>query len=371
MGAELANRACVWAWVMTALLGLSLHAADGTGDVSFESRDVVVRMRESLGILRDGKLVASFGEPWCIGADEGGRLWAGSAEDGRIRLRCYTSTGRHEEFATEPICEDIVLHKVLHWRGSPHLAYAIPHEEGVTGPWTEGKSTEGRVSGQWVHVLSFDAATRTFRRPIPLTNFLGQSELILPGRKLTDGRAMPRGVRDTALLLGLFDAAVTPSGTLWLSTQGKLTSYRIGGLPIGLTKLLDPAKIEGLGRRTGKIDWWISRHGNGTGVAALSETTLVVVNGNPPGGLTLVDTVEPRDSVPLTRSVFPGDPGEWGLCPVLDVGEDILVAHRHSKVAKVYRVSKATGAVSVFASDVVARQMTLIRSWRGTDDRTQ
>lgn len=355
------NRAGVWVCMVASALGLSLRAAPGEGDAPFEGGDVVVRLRESLGILRNGKLVSAFGESWCIDADAEGRVWAGVAEGACMRLRCYTSTGRHDEFAGETICEGLVLHRILHWRGSPYLVYSIPHEEALAGPWAKAESAGERVQGRWLHVLSFDVAAQRFRRPMPLTDYLGQPELILRERKLTDGRSMPKGVRDTALLLGLWDATITPSGTLWLSTQGKLTGYGIGGLPVGLTKLLDPAKIEGLGRRTGKIDWWISRHGNGTGVTALSDTKLVVVNGNPPGGLTFVDTEEPRDSVPLTQSVFPTDPGEWGLSPVVDAGEDILVAHRHPKVAKVYRVSKATGAVSVFAADVVASQITLIR----------
>ncbi|MFH1920069.1 MAG: hypothetical protein ABIP48_09310 [Planctomycetota bacterium] len=174
---------------------------------------------------------------------------------------------------------------------------------------------------------------------------------------------MRRRWRDAVLDLGLWDATITPSGTLWLSTQGKITAYRIGGLPVGLTKLLDPAKIEGLGQRTQKIDWWISRHGNGTGIVALSDTEIAVVNGNPPGGITVVNPLAPPSSVQLSQNVFPDAPSKWGLRSVIDVGDALLVAHGHADVAAIYRVSKVTGAVSTFASNIVAHEMARIREY--------
>ena len=88
------------------------------------------------------------------------------------------------------------------------------------------------------------------------------------------------------------------------------------------------------------------------------KAEVLVVNGNPPGWLTVVNTDRPRDSVHLTRSVFPDDPQVWGLRPVLATRDEILVAHTHPKVAKVYRVSRTTGEIlGTFAEGVVAREM--------------
>jgi hypothetical protein len=344
--------------ILVVLIGLPSRAAPGT---EFVDGDIVVRTRSSLSIIRQGKQVTAFGTSCPITADDRGCLWAGSAENGAIKLRRYTSTSNWTEHVSPFLADEANVHRTLHWDDSPYVVVSIPREEDVTGPWIEGGEESGRLRGRWVHAISFDPTTESFRRPIPLTDFFGKPELIMQKRTLVGGQPLPKGVRETALLLGLWDATITPSGTLWLSTQGKITAYRIGGLPAGLTKLLNPAKIEGLGQRTHKIDWWISRHGNGTGLTALSDTEIAVVNGNAPGGITLVNTIDPPNSVPLAPSIFPGAPPKWGLSPVVNIGEALLVAHRHPAVATIYRVSRTTGDVSVFASDIAASGMARIQ----------
>ena len=358
--------ACVLARaaVFSAILATQGVAAEERPDVPLAGGDIIVRTPKCFSLIRDGTQVATFGAGWHIGADDRGRLWAGAVDEDKIRLRCYTSTAKYEDYVTSPVAEDVQLHKIQYWDNSLYVLFSIPWEGAVDGPWTEETQTAeaaGRIGGRWVQVVSLDPSTGSFRRPIPLSDFFGRPEIVMSSRKLVDGRPLPKGVRDSVLDLGLWDAAITPSGTLWLSTQGKITAYRIGGLPVGLAKLLDPATIEGLGRRTEKIDWWISRHGNGTGIAALSDTEIAVVNGNPPGGITIVNPLTPSSSVQLTQSVFPDAPAKWGLRPVIDVGDAILVAHGHADVAAIFRVSKVTGAVSTFASNIVAREMARIR----------
>jgi len=327
--------------------------------VSFEPGDLVVRAREDLKLYREGKQVASWGESWVIGADAQPSVYAASVDGEALVLRRYTSTADHAEYRSEALGAGLVVSKVLHWRGRAYIVYTIDHEEDAAGPWEEGG--EGRVSGRWVCVLPFDPQTGEFLRPIPLRDEFERAEIIMKAKELTDGRPIPTGARDAVLELGLFDAAITPRGELWLSTQGKLTSYMLGGLPQGLLELLDPEHIEGFGQRVGKIDWWVSRHGNGTGVEALSDTQLIVVNGNPPGGLTIVNTVDPPASRALCGAVFPDDEQAWGLRPVLDLGDEILVAHTHPDVDKVYRVSRATGEVlGTLVEGIGIRDMALI-----------
>ena len=347
--------------VFSAIFGLQGVTAEEPPDVPFANGDIIVRTQKCLSLIRDRTQVTTFGAAWHIGADDRGRLWAGAVDENSIRLRCYTSTAEYEEYVTSPDAEDVQLHKVLYWDNSVYVLYSILWEGAADGPWTVQTETTGRIRGRWVHVVSLDPSTGSFRRPIPLSDFFGRPEIVMAARKLVDGRPLPKGVRDTALDLGLWDATITPSGRLWLSTQGKITAYRLGGLPIGLTKLLDPAKTKGIGQRTQKIDWWISRHGNGTGIAALSDTEIAVVNGNAPGGITIVNPLAPASSIQLTQSVFPNAPPRWGLRPVIDVGDAILVAHGHAEVASIYRVSKLTGAVSTFASNVAAFEMVQIR----------
>ncbi|MBC8872695.1 MAG: hypothetical protein H8E44_24955 [Planctomycetes bacterium] len=348
--------------VFSAILGLQgVTAEEERPDVPFANGDIVVRTQKCLSLFRDRTQVTTFGAAWHIGADDRGRLWAGAVDEDKIRLRCYTSTAEYEEYVTSPEADGIQLHKVLYWDNSVYVLYSVSWEGVADGPWTVQTETAGRIRGRWVHVVSLNPSTGSFGRPIPLSDFFGRPEIVLPSRKLVDGRPLPKGVRDTVLDLGLWDATITPSGKLWLSTQAKITSYRLGGLPAGLAKLLGPVETEGLGQRTQKIDWWISRHGNGTGIVALSDTEIAVVNGNPPGGITIVNTLDPPSSVQLTQSVFPDAPPKWGLRPVIDVGDAILVAHAHADVAAIYRVSKVTGAVSTFASNIVASEMVQIR----------
>jgi len=360
--------ACVIAQavVFSTILATQGVPAEEWPDVSLAGGDVIVRTQKGLSLTRDRTQITTFGVAWHIGSDDRGRLWAGAVDEDKIRLRCYTSTAKYEDYVTSQVAEDVQLHKVQYWDNSPYVLFSIPWEGAVDGPWTdeaemETAETPGRIRGRWVQVVSLDPSTGSFRRPIPLSDFFGRPEIIMSSRKLVDGRPLPKGVRDTVLDLGLWDATITPSGTLWLSTQGKITAYRIGGLPVGLAKLLDPTKIEGLGQRAQKIDWWISRHGNGTGIAALSDTEIAVVNGNPPGGITIVNPLAPARSVQLTQSVFPDAPPKWGLRPVVDVGDAILVAHGHADVAAIFRVSKVTGEVSTFASNVAAYEMARIR----------
>lgn len=343
------------------MLVLQTTIAEVQTELPFRDGDIIVRTQKCLSVLRDATLIATFGEPWHIAADGQGQLWAGAVDAGRIRLRRYTSTAKYEDHVNASVAEDVQLHKILCWDGSPYVIYSSPWEETVDGPWTEETKTTGRLGGRWVHVLSLEPSAGSFRRAIPLTDFFGKPEIIMPERKLIDGRPLPKGVRSATLDLVLFDATITPSGTLWLSSQGKITAYRLGGLPAGLLNLLDPGKIEGLGQRTNKVDWWISRHGNGTGIAALSDTEIAVVNGNAPGGVTIVNPLDPRSSVQLSQSVFPNEPPKWGLCPVVDVGDALLVAHRHPEVARIYRVSKTTGAVSTYATAVTALELVRIR----------
>ncbi len=327
--------------------------------VSFESGDLVVRTKGSLLLYRGGEQIASWGESWVIGTDAQPSVYAASADGEALVLRRYTSTADHTEFRSEALGAGLTVSKVLHWRGKAHIVYTIDHEENAAGPWEEGD--EGRVSGRWVCVIPFDPAAGEFLRPIPLRDEFERAEIIMRPKELTDGSPIPVGARDAVLEGGLFDAAITPRGELWLSTQGKLTSYMLGGLPEGLLKLLDPDNIEGFGQRVGKIDWWISRHGNGTGVAALSDTRLIVVNGNAPGGLTIVNTVDPPASRPLCQAVFPEDKPAWGLRPVLDLGDEILVAHSHPDVDKIFRVSRATGEVlGTVVEGIGIRDMALI-----------
>jgi len=348
--------------IFSAIFGLQgATAEEERPDVPFANGDIIVRTQKCLSLFRDRTQVTTFGSAWHIGADDRGRLWASAADEGGIRLRCYTSTAEYEEYLTSLDAEDIQLHKVLYWDDSAYVLYSIPWEGAADGPWTVETEKAGRIRGRWVHVVFLDPSTGSFGRPIPLSDFFGRPEIVMPSRKLVDGRPLPKGVRDTVLDLGLWDATITPSGRLWLSTQAKITEYRIGGLSVGLTKLLDPAKIEGIGQRTQKIDWWISRHGNGTGIVALSDTEVAVVNGNPPGGITIVNPLDPPSSAQLTESVFPDAPPKWGLRPVIDVGDAILVAHTHADVAAIYRVSKAMGAVSTFASNVATYEMVQIR----------
>ena len=328
--------------------------------VSFEAGDLVVRTTEDLKLYREGKQIASWGESWVIGADARPSVYAASMDGGALVLRRYTSTADYIEYRSAALGAGLLLSKVLHWRGKAYIVYTIDHEENAAGPW-KGDGGEGRVSGRWVCVVPFDPQKGEFLRPIPLRDEFGRAEIIVKAKKLTDGRPLPRGARDAVLESGLFDAAITPRGELWLSTQGKLTSYMLGGLPPGLLKLLDPEHIEGFGQRTGKIDWWISRHGNGTGIEPLSDTHLVVVDGNPPGGLTIVNTIDPPASRRLCSAVFPDDKQSWGLRPVLDLGDEILVAHTHPDVDKIYRISRATGEVlGSLAQGVGIRDMALI-----------
>lgn len=311
--------------------------------VSFEPGDLVVRGRDSLLLYRDGKQIASWGDSWVIGAGAQRSVYAASVDAEALVLRRYTSTADCTKCRSDALGAGLVVSKVLHWRGRAYVVYTIDHEENAAGPWEE--VVEGRVSGRWICVIPFDPRTGEFLRPIPLRDEFERAEIIMKVKELTDGSPIPPGARDAVLELGLFDAAITPRGELWLSTQGKLTSYMLGGLPQGLLRLLDPEHIEGFGRRVGKIDWWVSRHGNGTGIAALSDTRLIVVNGNAPGGLTIVNTVDPPASRPLCEAVFPDDKQAWGLRPVLDLGDEILVAHTHQDVDKILRVSRATGEV--------------------------
>jgi len=330
--------------------------------VDFKAGDVVVRTREHLKLYREGREVTHWGESWHICADGRGRVWAGAMKDKRLTLRCYRSPAVHEDVASTDLGRGASLAKIVRCGDLLYAVHTVPHEEEITGPWGGRAKRAGRISGKWVHVLPFSLSSRRFLPPIPLRDDFGQPEVLVQERKLTDGKPFPKGVRPAALSVTLFDATVTPSGELWLSTQAKITSYRLSGLPSGLLTILDPARIEGYGQRTKKIDWWISRHGNGTGIIALSDTRVLVVNGNPPGGLTVVDTDCPRDSVPLTRSVFPDSPQLWGLRPVLATRNDILVAHTHPKVAKIYRISRTTGDVlGTFAEDVVAWQLVEIK----------
>ena len=341
---------------------LALSAASMAAPAGFKPGDVVIRTREHLKLYRDGKETARWGEPWHICEDGQGRLWAGAITGQQFVLRCYRSSAAHEDVGSTDLGEGASLAKILRWGDSLYVVYTVPHEEEISGPWDGGPKQAGRISGKWGHVLPFSLSSRCFLRAIPLRDDFGQSEILANGRKLTNGKPLPKGVRAAMLALVLFDATITPSGELWLSTQAKITSYRLGGLPSGLLTILDPAKIEGYGHRANKIDWWISQHGNGTGIAALSDTQVLVVNGNPPGGLTVVNTSRARDSVHLTRAVFPDDKQLWGLRPVLATRNEILVAHTHPKVAKIYRVSRTTGEVlGTFAEDVIAREMIEIK----------
>ncbi len=86
-----------------------------------------------------------------------------------------------------------------------------------------------------------------------------------------------------------------------------------------------------------------------------------MAGGNPPGGITIVNPLAPPKSVRLTQSVFPDAPPKWGLRSVIDVGDALLVAHGHADVAEIYRVSKVTGEVSAFSSNVVAHEMARIQ----------
>ena len=328
----------------------------------FKPGDVVVRTREHLRLYRNGRETAEWGEPWHICEDGQSRLWAGVIKGQQLVLRCYRSPAVHEDIPSAKLGEGASLAKILRCGDSLFAVYTVPHEEEISGPWDGAPKQAGRIRGTWIRVLPFSLSSRHFLRPIPLRDEFGQPEILAKERKLTDGKPVPKGVRPTMLSVVLFDAGITPSGELWLSTQAKITSYRLGGLPSGLLTILDPAKIEGYGQRTKKIDWWISQHGNGTGITALSDTEVLVVNGNPPGWLTIVNTNRPRDSVHLTRSIFPDDPQLWGLRPVLATRDEILVAHTHPKVAKVYRVSRTTGEIlGTFAEDVVAWEMAEIR----------
>jgi len=329
--------------------------------MSFQDGDVVVRAADNLQLYRDHEKVATWGQSWTVGADDRGNVWAGWVDGNSLVLRQYSSTTEYTEHHSQMAGDDLALHKILYRRGTLYLVYSRPHEEDAVGPWEEDTRPSGRVSGRWVHLLPFSVQSASFAGPIPLKDQFGRAEIIVKSRKLTDGKPIPKGVRDGVLELILFDATIMPAGELWLSTQGKLTSYRIGGLPTGLLELLDPMKIEGFGQRARKIDWWVSRHGNGTGVTALSDTELVVVNGNPPGWLTLVNTDNPEASSPLCRDVFGDDPAEWGLRPVLVAGNEILVGHSHVKVARGYRVSRSTGEVlGIFGAGVSIRGLARI-----------
>ena len=349
-------------WLSVLTLAAASIGAPAETDVAFRPGDVVIRTREHLRLYRAGKELRRWGEPWHVCEDGRGRLWAGAIKGQQLVLRGCRSTVASEDVVSRELGKGAALFNILHCGDSLYAVYTVPHEEEISGPWHDTPKQTGRISGRWIHVLPFSLSSQRFRRAIPLRDDFGQSEILAKERKLTDGKPVPKGVRPAMLVLVLFDAAITPSGELWLSTQGKITSYRLGGLPSGLLTILDPAKIEGYAQRTKKIDWWISQHGNGTGITTLSDTEVLVVNGNPPGWLTVVNTDRPRDSVHLTRSVFPDDPQVCGLRPVLATRDEILVAHTHPKVAKVYRVSRTTGEIlGTFAEGVIARGMIEIR----------
>ncbi len=352
--------ACLHALLLGSACFLSISTVSAQPVALFEADDLVVRTKADLKLFRDGKQIASWGESWVIGAGAQLGMYAAFADGEVLVLRHYISTTDFSEHRSETLGPGLIVSKILHWRGRAYIVYTIDHEENAAGPWEEG-AVEGQVRGRWVCVIPFDPQKAEFLPPIPLKDEFGRAEIIMKPKTLADGRPIPKGTRDAVLELGLFDAAITPRGELWLSTQGKLTSYMLGGLPQGLLKLLAPENIEGFGQRVGKIDWWISRHGNGTGIEPLSDTRLVVVNGNPPGWLTIVNTVDPLSSRPLCRAVFPDDEQVWGLRPVLALDNEILVAHTHPKVDKIYRVSRATGEVlGTLAEGIDIRDMALI-----------
>ena len=353
---------CALAAIVLSLAPIAFGPSVEGAELGFADGDIVIRSRDSVKLYRDRKEIASWGESWHVCTDNRGSAWLGIEQGERVVLRRHTSPSQFHEHKSGVIGQGLKLVKILRWQDWLYLVYTAPHEEDVAGPWQGGPHPKGRIRGDWVHVLPFSMESESFGRPIPLRDFFGQSEIIVREKKLVDGRPIPKGVRKSVLLLILFDAAMASNGELWLSTQSRITSYRLAGLPTGLLKILDPAKIEGYGQRSKKIDWWISQHGNGTGIAALSATEVLVVNGNPPGWLTIVDTVRPENSRPLTRAVFPDDPALWGLRPVLVLDDEILVAHTHPKVARVYRVSRHTGqSLGTFAEGVAALEMVQIR----------
>ena len=279
-----------------------------------------------------------------------------------LRLRCYTSTAKYEDYVTSPVAEDVQLHKVQYWDNSPYLLFSIPWEGAADGPWT---SADGDGNGAHPWTLGACGLSRSLHGKLWSTNpperFLRQTgdrfAVQEAGRRSSVAERCARhgaGPRP----VGCHDHAVGHVVAQHPSQDHGIPNRRP---PSRTDQTAGPAKIEGIGQRTQKIDWWISRHGNGTGIAALSDTEIAVVNGNPPGGITIVNPLAPSSSVRLTQSVFPDAPPKWGLRPVIDIGDALLVAHTHADVATIYRVSKVTGAVSTFASNVVAFEMAQIR----------
>ena len=329
---------------------------------SFAPGDLVVATPQELILYRAGQRLVAWGKRQRVCAGKGALLWGGEAGTGRVILRRYRSPTEVREWTSPRLGDGLVLAKLLCRKQWIYAIYTIPHEETVTGPWAEGAAGKGRLAGAWVHVLPFDTSTQRFGSPIPLRDLFGQAEIVVRHKKLVSGAPIPKGVRSDALYLGLWDAALTPDGTLWLSTQTRLTSYRIGSLPQGLTTILDPAQIEGYGQRSSKIDAVLGNYGNNTAICALTDRDLAVVSGNPPGGLTVVNTSNPELSRPLTRSIFAQEEQVWGLAPVLAMPDQMLVAHRHPKVARIYRISRTTGeSLGIFAEGIIATELVLIQ----------
>jgi hypothetical protein len=351
-----------WTAIVSGTASVLLAITATGAPPTFAPGDIVMSTPKELVLYRAGQRLAAWGERQRICAGKAGRLWGGTAATGRVVLRQYQSPTDVQEWTSPPLGDQLVLAKLLRRGQWIFAVYTIPHEEAPAGPWVEGVAGKERLAGRWVHVLPFDSAAERFGAPIPLRDLFGRAEMVVRHKKLVSGAPLPKGVRPNVLYLGLWDAALTPDGTLWLSTQTRLTSYRIGSLPQGLTTILNPARIEGYGQRSKKLDGIVGNYGNNTGICALNDRDLAVVNGNPPGGLTVVNTDSPGLSRPLSRSIFATEKQAWGLAPVLALPEQILVAHRHPQVARIYRVSRATGeSLGTYAEGVIATEMVLIQ----------
>jgi hypothetical protein len=314
-----------WAAAVGVLLAFPLRGA--LADEPFRSGDLVVRTKVDLQVYRGTQKVLAFGESGAIAADRTGGVWVGLNRDGKLVLRRYSSTEVYREYSAAMPGTVASVRKVLASDGALFVVFTVDRGQ----------------AGQPIEVIRFSTADNTFSHPFALRDAKGNAEV------LTEE--------------GLWDAALLPSGQLWLSGypsgSGGMAGYAVGNLPAGLEKEFGVETMGGNVHVLQVNPGLPTKSGNNRGIAVWSDTQLLVLDGAS-GRLSIFDPVNPDDatrSYPLTKAVDATIPGTWGgFISVLNGKQRMLVNSGIS--CKIYQIDPTTNQVTgELASGVVALEL--------------